>query len=136
MPPIQTRSTTAMARTLSEMLISYPLSDSVIAAVIGQGKRRRNDMDDAVLSSLTHEHLKELGVASLGHHVKLPNAVAALRVDASIAFSAPRGAVGDRTERRQVQACELSAPIYSWFTEAVDTCDLKEAKELFEDLVA
>jgi hypothetical protein len=30
-----------------------------------------NDIDEAVLPSLTHENLKELGVASLGHRVKL-----------------------------------------------------------------
>ena len=33
--------------------------------------------------SLTHENLKELGVASLGHRRKLLDAIAALRTDAS-----------------------------------------------------
>jgi hypothetical protein len=28
---------------------------------------RDNDIDETVLSSLTHENLKELGVASFGH---------------------------------------------------------------------
>jgi hypothetical protein len=28
---------------------------------------RQNDIDEMVLPSLTHENLKELGVASLGH---------------------------------------------------------------------
>jgi hypothetical protein len=32
---------------------------------------RQNDIDEMVLPSLTHENLKELGVASLGHRVKL-----------------------------------------------------------------
>ena len=32
---------------------------------------RENDIDEAVLPSLTHENLKELGVASFGHRVKL-----------------------------------------------------------------
>jgi hypothetical protein len=93
-----------VAKTVGETLIIYPLADSGPAAAIGQSKRRRNDMDDAVRSSLTHEHLKKLGVASPVHRVKLPSAVAALRVDASIAFAAPRGAAEDRTERRQVTA--------------------------------
>ena len=44
---------------------------------------RENDIDETVLPSLTHEHLKELGVASLGHRVKLLDAIAALRNDAS-----------------------------------------------------
>ena len=44
---------------------------------------RENDIDEAVLPSLTHENLKELGVASFGHRVKLLDAIAALRNDAS-----------------------------------------------------
>jgi hypothetical protein len=40
---------------------------------------RDNDIDETVLSSLTHENLKELGVASFGHRVKLLDAVAVLR---------------------------------------------------------
>src|SRR6516162_7479145 len=39
---------------------------------------RENDIDETVLPSLTHENLKELGVASLGHRVKLLDAIAAL----------------------------------------------------------
>jgi predicted ATPase len=34
------------------------------------------------------------------------------------------------------QARELSAPVYGWFTEGFDTCDLKEAKALLEQLAA
>src|SRR5215813_13990550 len=41
---------------------------------------RENDIDETVLASLTHENLKELGVASFGHRVKLLDAIAALRV--------------------------------------------------------
>jgi hypothetical protein len=44
---------------------------------------RENDIDETVLPSLTHENLKELGVASFGHRVKLLDAVAALRSDVS-----------------------------------------------------
>ena len=40
---------------------------------------RENDIDETVLPSLTHENLKELGVASFGHRVKLLDAIAALR---------------------------------------------------------
>jgi SAM domain (Sterile alpha motif) len=43
---------------------------------------RENEIDETVLPSLTHETLKELGVASFGHRVKLLDAVAALRGDA------------------------------------------------------
>ena len=44
---------------------------------------RENEIDETVLPSLTQENLKELGVASLGHRVKLLDAIAALRGDAS-----------------------------------------------------
>ena len=72
---------------------------------------RENDIDETVLPSLTHENLKELGVASFGHRVKLLDAIAALRsdasgkppfVDAATAPSAPSAHPEDRAERRQV----------------------------------
>jgi hypothetical protein len=44
---------------------------------------RENEIDETVLPSLTHEKPKELGVTSLGHRVKLLEAIAALRSDAS-----------------------------------------------------
>jgi predicted ATPase len=34
------------------------------------------------------------------------------------------------------QARELLAPVYGWFTEGFDTLDLKEAKELLEEIAA
>jgi SAM (Sterile alpha motif) domain-containing protein len=40
---------------------------------------RENEIDETVLASLTHETLKELGVAALGHRLKLLDAIAALR---------------------------------------------------------
>jgi hypothetical protein len=45
---------------------------------------RENDIDETVLPSLTEEYLKQLGVASLGHRVKLLDAIAALRNEASV----------------------------------------------------
>ena len=42
---------------------------------------RENNIDDAVLTNLTVEDLKELGVASPGHRRKLLDAIAALRAD-------------------------------------------------------
>ena len=44
---------------------------------------RENDIDETVLPGLTHENLKELGVGSFGHRVKLLDAIAALRSDPS-----------------------------------------------------
>src|ERR1700746_4047368 len=72
---------------------------------------RENDIDETVLPSLTHENLKELGVASFGHRVKLLDAIAVLRsdgsskpssVDAAATSSAPNANPEDRAERRQV----------------------------------
>ena len=41
-----------------------------------------------------------------------------------------------RDQRKVQQARELLAPVYGWFTEGFDTRDLKEAKELLEQLSA
>jgi hypothetical protein len=44
---------------------------------------RENEIDETVLPSLTHETLKELGVAAVGHRLKLLDAIAALRSNTS-----------------------------------------------------
>ena len=41
-----------------------------------------------------------------------------------------------RGQGKVQQARELLAPVYGWFTEGFDTCDLKEAKALLEELAA
>src|SRR5262252_4016158 len=72
---------------------------------------RDDEIDETVLPSLTHETLKELGVAALGHRLKLLDAIAALRseasakvpsVEAATASIAPSTSPQDRAERRQV----------------------------------
>ena len=79
---------------------------------------RENDIDETVLPGLTHETLKELGVTSVGHRLKLLEAIAALRsdasgkaptVDAATTSSAPSAHLEDRAERRQltVMFCDL-----------------------------
>src|SRR6201989_1885690 len=45
---------------------------------------RENEIDETVLPSLTEEHLKQLGITALGHRLKLLDAIAALRNDASV----------------------------------------------------
>jgi predicted ATPase len=35
---------------------------------------------------------------------------------------------------KQVEACELLAPLYGWFTEGFETADLQDAKALLEEL--
>ena len=39
-----------------------------------------------------------------------------------------------RDQGRCVEARDLLAPVYGWFTEGFDTPDLKEAKALVDDL--
>jgi hypothetical protein len=53
---------------------------------------RENDIDQAVLPGLTRETLKELGVASIGHRLKLLGAIAALRneADPGVRCTAPK----------------------------------------------
>jgi len=64
---------------------------------------RENDIDETVLLTLTAEDLKELGVVSVWHRVKLLDAIAALRsdasgktpsVDAASTLSAPESNIG------------------------------------------
>ena len=72
---------------------------------------RENDIDETVLPGLTDETLKELGVASIGHRVKMLDAIAALRnegsgkaptVDAATTSTSPNAHPEDRAVRRQV----------------------------------
>jgi hypothetical protein len=73
------------------MMCATPIVGAVMDIVVwlrslGLGKYeaafRENEIDETVLPSLTHETLKELGVASIGHRVKLLDAIAALRNEA------------------------------------------------------
>ena len=82
-----------------------------LAAAQYEAAFRENDIDETVLPGLTHETLKELGVASIGHRVKLLDAIAALRGDTSATApstdvattpAVPSASPEDRAERRQV----------------------------------
>jgi predicted ATPase len=41
-----------------------------------------------------------------------------------------------REQGKREQARELLAPVYGWFTEGLETRDLKEAKKLLDELTA
>jgi predicted ATPase len=41
-----------------------------------------------------------------------------------------------RDQGKPQQAREPLTPLYGWFTEGFDTCDLKEAKALLEELAS
>ena len=65
---------------------------------------RDNDIDASLLSSLTNEDLKEIGVASLGHRRKLLEAIAVLRTEQAEA------AVGPTLVIRRKAACQFFSP--------------------------
>jgi SAM (Sterile alpha motif) domain-containing protein len=109
---------------------------------------RENDIDEAVLPSLTHENLKELGVTALGHRRKLLDAIAALRnegnapkpsSDRETAPGSPSTPGEDRAERRQVTVMFsdlVGSTALLAFTEGFDSRDLKEARALLEELAS
>ena len=106
---------------------------------------RENDIDETVLPSLTHENLKELGVASLGHRVKLLDAIAALRndasgkapsVDAATTSSAPSAHPEDRAERRQVTVMFSDLVGSTALSARMDPEDLREVISAYQKCVA
>ena len=88
---------------------------------------RENEIDDAVLPSLTAEDLKDLGISIVGHRRKLLDAIAALRLDAS-ATTGP--AVGhqppDRAERRHVTVVFSDLVGSTALSSRLDPEDLRE----------
>jgi class 3 adenylate cyclase len=106
---------------------------------------RENDIDETVLPSLTHENLKELGVASFGHRVKLLDAIAALRndaggkatsVDAANTSSAPNARPEDRAERRQVTVMFSDLVGSTALSARMDPEDLREVISAYQKCVA
>jgi SAM domain (Sterile alpha motif) len=100
---------------------------------------RENEIDEAVLSSLTEEHLKQPGVMALGHRVKLLDAIAALRsdatskaplVDAGTASSTPSAHLEDRAERRQVTVMFSDLVGSTALSARMDPEDLREVNRL------
>jgi class 3 adenylate cyclase len=106
---------------------------------------RENDIDETVLPSLTEEHLKQLGVASLGHRVKLLDAIAALRndatgkgpsVDPATTSGAPIAHLEDRAERRQVTVMFSDLVGSTALSARMDPEDLREVISAYQKCVA
>src|SRR5271163_2093034 len=106
---------------------------------------RENEIDETVLPSLTHETLKELGVTAVGHRLKLLDAVAALRADASgkapsadaaTASSAPSASPEDRAERRQVTVMFSDLVGSTALSARMDPEDLREVISAYQNCVA
>jgi class 3 adenylate cyclase/predicted ATPase len=106
---------------------------------------RENDIDEAVLPSLTHENLKELGVASFGHRVKLLDGIAALcsnvsgkapSVDTATTSSAQSTRPEDRAERRQVTVMFSDLVGSTALSARMDPEDLREVISAYQKCVA
>src|SRR5215469_16985990 len=65
-----------------------------------------NDIDFSILGDLTDQHLKDVGVASLGHRLKILRAIAEL--DGQEATAAPRTA--KKSKRSQNRRVRQSSP--------------------------
>ena len=103
---------------------------------------RENEIDDAVLHSLTAEDLKELGVGLVGHRRKLLDAIAALRTDA-IAKTAPPNVLptieqppADTAERRQVTVMFSDLVGSTALSARMDPEDLREVISAYQQSVA
>jgi class 3 adenylate cyclase len=104
---------------------------------------RENDIDETVLPSLTHENLKELGVASLGHRVKLLDASAALRSHTTSNTASPvalpandESSPKDSAERRQITVmfCDLVGS--TALAASMDPEDLREVISAYQKCAA
>ena len=104
---------------------------------------RENEIDQTVLPSLTHETLKELGVTAVGHRLKLLDAIAALRSDASgkappvdATKSTPSAHPEDRAERRQVTVMFSDLVGSTALSARMDPEDLREVISSYQKCVA
>ena len=106
---------------------------------------RENEIDETVLRSLTHETLKELGVTAVGHRLKLLDAIAALRADASDKVSSadvpPSSSTTsispeDRAERRQVTVMFSDLVGSTALSARMDPEDLREVITAYQKCVA
>ena len=110
-----------------------------------QAAFRENEIDEAVLRSLTHETLKELGVTAVGHRLKLLDAIAALRTDGVIKpasidevteIAAPSETPADRGERRQVTVMFSDLVGSTALSARMDPEDLREVISAYQKCVA
>jgi class 3 adenylate cyclase/predicted ATPase len=105
---------------------------------------RENEIDETVLPSLTHETLKELGVTAVGHRLKLLDAIAALRADATAGPSADLTTIPvttnvsseDHAERRQVTVMFSDLVGSTALSARMDPEDLREVISSYQKCVA
>ena len=105
---------------------------------------RENDIDETVLANLTHETLKDLGVTSVGHRLKLLDAIAALRADTggnapstdvATTSNAQSFSPEDRAERRQVTVMFSDLVGSTALSARLDPEDLRELISAYQKSV-
>jgi class 3 adenylate cyclase len=104
-----------------------------------------NDIDETILPNLTHETLKDLGVTSVGHRLKLLDAIATMRGDASakapsIDVATPSSTANtpheDRAERRQVTVMFSDLVGSTALSARLDPEDMREVITAYQGVVA
>ena len=108
---------------------------------IGLGQYARhfveNDITFSILSDLTDQDLKELGVASLGHRRELLRAIAELHgVEKGPPKAAPPVAQQDTAERRQVTVMFSDLVGSTALSARMDPEDLREVISAYQKCVA
>ena len=102
---------------------------------------RENNVDDTVLSSLTAEDLKDLGVDTVGHRRKLLDAIALLRVETAATApsrdgpSTPPKPPQDTAERRQVTVMFSDLVGSTALAGRMDPEDLREVISAYQKCV-
>ncbi len=92
---------------------------------------RANDIDVELLSSLTSDDLKEIGVASLGHRRRLLRAIQALPTARQAPAPSPRAA-----ERRQLTVMFVDLVGSTALSTALDPEDLRDVIATYQNAVA
>jgi class 3 adenylate cyclase len=105
-----------------------------------------NDIDETILPNLTHETLKDLGVTSVGHRLKLLDAIATMRGDASAkapsidVVATPSSTANtppeDRAERRQVTVMFSDLVGSTALSARLDPEDMREVITAYQGVVA
>jgi predicted ATPase len=109
----------------------------IIAQATDLGARNNDHMWEAELRRLEGELRSAHGASPADVESCFEQALAAARGQSAKSFELRAATSLARLRRDQGkhrEARALLAPVYGWFTEGFDTCDLKEAKALLDEL--
>ena len=114
-----------------------PITDWLEKLGLGQYARRfaENDIDFTLLTKLTDANLKELGVTSLGHRMRLLEAIAE-RAAPSAALTLAEPKAPDTAERRQVTVMFSDLVGSTALSARMDPEDLREVISAYHKCAA